>query len=364
MNIQVCYEGKPCYAITFHKDFNDLPAKLKDLGITSKQKICIVTDSNVAKLYLDNVKNGLKEHFDTVISHVFEAGEANKNLTTVEGIYTTLIEARFDRKDILVALGGGVTGDMCGYAAATYLRGIDFIQVPTTLLSQVDSSIGGKTGVDFKQYKNMVGAFYMPRLVYMNLTTLYDLPEEHFYAGMGEILKHGLIKDADYFHWMLKMKTEILAKNITVLEELVYRSCLIKKCVVENDPKEKGERALLNFGHTIGHAIEKLSDFTMLHGECVAIGIAAAAHLSAQKHLISLEDEKNIIESLKAFYLPYNTVVEDACEVLKTTKLDKKMESGNIKFILLNNIGNAIIDKSISDEELLDAIHFVRKVSG
>lgn len=357
--ITVHYDGKPCYEITLQREFHGLLGQIQSLGYKSEQKVCIVTDSNVANLYLNEVQTLLSSYFHIVISHVFEAGEEYKNVATIETIYETLINAKFDRKDILIALGGGVTGDMCGFAAATYLRGIDFIQVPTTLLSQVDSSIGGKTGVDFKQYKNMVGAFYMPRLVYMNLNTLHTLTEEHFTAGIGEILKHGLIKDNAYYQWMIKHKDEILSKNMEVLEEMIYRSCQIKRAVVENDPKEKGERALLNFGHTIGHAIEKLSDFQLIHGDCVAIGVAAASYLSARKGHISDEDRDSICESLKAFRLPVKTAIDEPQMVVATTKLDKKMESGKVKFILLKHPGEAFIDKSISDEELLDAVRFI-----
>lgn len=357
--ITVHYDGNPCYEITLQRTFDGLLGQLQSLGYKSEQKVCIVTDSNVANLYLKEVQTLLSSYFPVVISHVFEAGEEQKNVATIETIYETLINAKFDRKDVLIALGGGVTGDMCGFAAATYLRGIDFVQVPTTLLSQVDSSIGGKTGVDFKQYKNMVGAFYMPRLVYMNLNTLYTLTDEHFTAGIGEILKHGLIKDQAYYQWMIDHKDDILAKNMDVLEEMIYRSCLIKRAVVENDPKEKGDRALLNFGHTIGHAIEKLSDFQLIHGDCVAIGVAAASHLSARKGLISFEMRDSICETLKAFHLPVKTAISEAETVVAATKLDKKMESGKVKFILLKTPGEAFIDKSISDAELLDAVRFI-----
>lgn len=360
IRIQVQYEGKPCYEIMLQEDFSLLADQIKKLGYTSRQKICVVTDSTVAKLYLEEVSAELKKHFDTVISFVFPAGEEQKHVGTINAIYETLIQAQFDRKDLLVALGGGVTGDMCGFAAATYLRGIDFVQVPTTLLAQVDSSIGGKTGVDFKQYKNMVGAFYMPKLVYMNLSTLHTLPEEHFYAGMGEILKHGLIKDVAYFQWMQDQKALILQKDLPTLEEMIYRSCEIKRMVVERDPKEQGERALLNFGHTIGHAIEKLSDFQLIHGYCVSIGIVAAAHISWKRALISEETFQKICQVLQAFRLPISAEIQDEQAVLDTTRLDKKMESGKVKFILLQKEGEAYIDKSVSDEELLEAIRFIK----
>ena len=190
------------YHIELVHDFSMFPAFLQELGYGRSQKICIVTDSNVAPLYARDVQDLLEKEFDTVILHTFEAGEHNKNLETVNSLYQTLIEQHFDRKDLLVALGGGVVGDLTGFTAATYLRGIRFIQIPTTLLAQVDSSIGGKTGVDFSRYKNMVGAFYMPKLVYMNLQTLSTLPERQFYAGMGEVLKSALIKDGMFYGWI------------------------------------------------------------------------------------------------------------------------------------------------------------------
>ena len=217
------------YHIELVHDFSMLPAFLQELGYGHSQKICIVTDSNVAPLYARDVQDLLEKEFDTVILHTFEAGEHNKNLETVNALYQTLIEQHFDRQDLLVALGGGVVGDLTGFAAATYLRGIDFIQVPTTLLSQVDSSIGGKTGVDFMQYKNMVGAFYQPKLVYMNLSVLQSLPSRQIISGMGEIIKHGLIKDAAYYEWLMAHHDAILALEPAVMEEMIARSCEIKR---------------------------------------------------------------------------------------------------------------------------------------
>ena len=277
------------YHIELVHDFSMFPAFLQELGYGRSQKICIVTDSNVAPLYARDVQDLLEKEFDTVILHTFEAGEHNKNLETVNSLYQTLIEQHFDRQDLLVALGGGVVGDLTGFAAATYLRGIDFIQVPTSLLSEVDSSIGGKTGVDFMQYKNMVGAFYQPKLVYMNLNVLKTLPKDQLISGFGEILKHGLIRNYDYFLWMNEHEKEILALDYNTLEEMVYQSCLIKRDVVERDPKEKGERALLNFGHTIGHAVEKLSDFGLSHGVCVGLGMVAASYISCQQGNLTKE---------------------------------------------------------------------------
>ena len=245
--LTVHLNDEPIYDIFFANDFNSLPELLAGQGIADR-RVCIVTESNVAPLYLDEIRNQLDGKCKELISIIFEAGESQKNLDTVKMIYEKLILAKFDRKDLLVALGGGVTGDITGFTAATYLRGIDFVQIPTSLLAQVDSSIGGKTGVDFDSYKNMVGAFHMPKLVYINVSTLTTLSDEQFISGMGEIIKHGLIKDSAYFDWLIENHDRILARDKDVLMEMIRVSCNIKRVVVENDPTEKGDRALLNFG--------------------------------------------------------------------------------------------------------------------
>ena len=277
--IEICNEGKKAYDIVLRDSFADLLDQMEFLEI-EKKKVCIVTESNVAPIYLKEVCELITSKASKTITFSFEAGEKHKQLKTIEALYEELIINHFDRQDLLIALGGGVVGDMTGYAAATYLRGIDFVQVPTTLLSQVDSSIGGKTGVDFLQYKNMVGAFHQPKLVYINTTTLKSLPEREYFSGMGEVIKHGLIKDAAYYEWLKAHKEAILSRDTQTVIDMIAVSCHIKKEVVENDPEEAGERALLNFGHTLGHAVEKLMNFTMLHGECVAVGMHAAAWLS------------------------------------------------------------------------------------
>lgn len=356
--ITVNYEGKPCYDIVFSKDFELIVEELVKFNIANK-RLCIVTESNVGPLYAEALKILIEPHCKKVIIHEFPAGEAYKNTDSINDIYETLIVNQFDRNDMLIALGGGVTGDMTGFAAATYLRGIDFIQVPTSLLAQVDSSIGGKTGVDFKAYKNMVGAFHMPKLVFMNLSTLNSLPEREYRSGMGEIIKHGLIKDNEYLEWLSENKHQILEKDYETLKKMIFVSCNIKRCVVENDPKEKGERALLNFGHTIGHAVEKLKNFTLLHGECVTIGLAAASYLSMVKGYITENDYNSILSVISDFNLPVSTEGIEAEEVVKATLNDKKMDSGVIKFILIDGIGNGIIDRSLTGEQMIEAAETV-----
>lgn len=349
------YNKKPCYDIVYTKDFTLLADELEALD-TSERKIAVIADSNTQKLFGIQVMEELAKCCKKVIMYAFPAGEKSKTLDTVKDIYKALIEAKFDRRDMLVALGGGVVGDITGYTAATYLRGIDFIQIPTTLLAQADSSIGGKTGVDFDGYKNMVGAFYMPRLVYMNISTLKELDERQYYAGFAEVMKSALIKDALFYEWLLDHMYEIHDRELEVLEEMVERSCTVKKLVVEKDPTEKGDRALLNFGHTIGHAIEKNQNFEMLHGECVALGMVAAAYLSWKHNWLSMEEYYEVRDMLVPFNLPISIDNLDTKAILELTKSDKKMEAGQIKFVLLKKVGKAVIDKTVTDEEILNAL--------
>jgi 3-dehydroquinate synthase len=357
-NITVKYNGSPVYDIVLEKDYSNLFRELNKFD-TRNGKICIVTDSNVSKLYLNDLMEIVKDYAKVVETYTFPAGEGSKNLETVYTLYERLIKSGFDRKDLLIALGGGVVGDLTGYAAATYLRGINFIQMPTSLLAMVDSSIGGKTGVDFHAYKNMIGAFHQPKSVYMNLKTLISLSDTLFISGFGEIIKHGLIKDITYYNWLKENRERILSRDLDTLGEMVYKSCLIKREVVEKDPKELGERALLNFGHTIGHAVEKLMEFKLLHGECVAIGMAAASYLSYKKGHITKEAFEDIIQTLKDYKLPISVAGLNAIDIYQVTTHDKKMEAGRIKFILLNQIGSAYIDSSLTEAEITEAINYI-----
>ena len=353
--LPILYNKKPCYDIVFSHTFEEFPQELQDLGVENR-KVCIYTDSNVEKLYAKQIQELLEPVCRKVILFSFPAGEEHKTLDTIKEAYKTLIEAGFDRKDLILALGGGVVGDMAGYTAATYLRGIDFVQVPTTLLAQSDSSIGGKTGVDFDGYKNMVGAFHMPRLVYMNLATLKTLDDRQFYNGFAEVMKHGLIKDAIFYEWLIDKMYEICERDLDTLEEMIMRSCTVKKLVVEKDPTEQGERALLNFGHTIGHAIEKHKNFTLSHGECVALGCVAAAFISWKHELLTMEEYYEVRDMFVPFNLPISVEDIDPQEVLRLTKSDKKMKDGTLQFILLKRVGKAMRDTSVTDEDILAAL--------
>jgi len=358
--ITVHYESKPIYDIVIEHDFSKLAENINKLEIKNR-KLCIVTDSNVGPLYAKAVKNELEKTANTVMLYTFEAGEKHKNLDTVQDIYEFLIKNQFDRKDLLVALGGGVVGDLTGFTAASYLRGIEFIQIPTSLLAQADSSIGGKTGVDFRAYKNMVGAFHQPKLVYMNTSVLKTLDQRLFNSGFGEILKHGLIKDMNYFQWLKDNTSKIMALNNEALEEMIAESCNIKRMVVENDPTEKRERALLNFGHTLGHAIEKLMNFSLYHGECVVLGMTAALNICKAKDLITTQEYEEIINTFQSYHFPLSVNGITKEDVIYVSKNDKKMDAGKIKFILLKKCGEAYIDMNITDEDMLKALDGIIK---
>ena len=353
--LQVRRNGDFYYPIYFEDGFEKLADAIRTEGLENRN-FCIVTDTNVAPLYAAEVQKVLSPVASKISVFTFEAGEKSKNLNTVQQLYKVLIEEKLDRKSLIIALGGGVVGDLAGFGAATYLRGIDFIQVPTTLLSQVDSSVGGKTGVDLEQYKNMVGAFHQPRLVYMNLHTLRSLPAEQFACGMGEILKTGLICDGDFFRYVCCEQKGIKKLDMEQIARMVRRCCEIKAGVVERDPKEQGERALLNLGHTVGHAVEKLKNFTLLHGQCVGVGLVAAAYLSMKRGLLTKEEYQEICQGCSDYDLPVHVDGLIPEEVLSATKKDKKMEQGHIRFILMDGIGKSFIDKTVTDEELLSCI--------
>lgn len=355
--LTINYEKKPCYDIVFSQSFDDLAWELKDMDMDIKdRRLCIVTDSIVESLYARTVLDLLKDECKKAVIFTFPSGEQSKNLDTVRQAYTFLIEEGFDRNDLLIALGGGVVGDLTGFTAATYLRGIGFIQIPTTLLAQADSSIGGKTGVDFDGFKNMVGAFHMPRLVYMNVSVLKTLDDRQYFSGFAEIMKHGLIRDHVFYEWLLENMYEICERIPSVLEEMVIKSSSIKKMIVEKDPQEKGDRALLNFGHTIGHAIEKAKNFRLYHGECIALGSVAAAFISWKHELLSMEEYYEIRDMFVPFNLPISIDGIDPEEIAALTRSDKKMDAGKIKFILLKKVGKAVIDMTVTQEDIVNAV--------
>ena len=372
-SITVHKDNKPIYNMNFNNDYSSLKDFLASSDLHNR-KVCVVSDSNVSKFWLDNIIEELNSlQISKCISVVLPAGEENKNTDNIFNIIEQLIANRFDRKDCLIALGGGVIGDMTGFAASIYLRGIKFFQIPTSLLAMVDSSIGGKTGVDFNGYKNMVGAFHMPSGVLINTQALTTLPDREYISGFAEIIKHAIIADNAYFDYLFQNAAKALAKDMDITGNIIYKSCRIKQHVVETDPTEKGIRAFLNFGHTIGHAIEKYMNFSLLHGECVSLGIVASSYISYKRNMISGDNYESIRALLKAYSLPVcfndikdragdNVITEsDIDDIINITKSDKKADGAVIKFVLADSIGNAVIDTTVSDAEQRNALEELLK---
>ena len=326
-----------------------------------KRRVLIITDTNIAPLYLSQVRMSLNDTVSELHSIVLPAGESQKTLQTVQHLYQILMENHFDRDDFLVALGGGVIGDITGFTAATYLRGISYIQVPTTLLAQTDSSIGGKTGVDFVGYKNMIGAFYPPKTVIMNLNTLNTLPHRQFAAGMAEIIKYGLIWNATFFNWLTVHGAQILSLDQTDLLQMIQSCCEYKRDVVQKDPKDRGIRKILNYGHTLGHALEKYKNFSLLHGECVGLGMLAAARISRDRGLLSVAEEETIRSALSFYSLPTCTEISDPDALMQMMFSDKKISAGHLQFVLLDQIGHSFLAEDVSSIEIKIAIDAITK---
>ncbi len=347
--ITVHLDNEPCYDIVIDTDYKGLGEKFDFSG----HKVCLITDDHVSELVLPT----LCEEFSGITDvYSMTPGEKNKNLQTVEEIYRFLIKNHYTRSDLILALGGGVVGDVAGFVAATYLRGISFIQLPTSLLAMVDSSIGGKTGVDLDSYKNMVGAFYMPKLVYISLSALKSLPDRQFFNGFAEVMKHGLIKSESFYRFLLDRMYEICERDPETLEEMIEKSLDIKRLVVEKDPTEQGDRRMLNFGHTIGHAIERQKNFELLHGECVALGCVAAAYISMKKNWLSEDEYYEVRDMFVPFYLPISTELLDVDALMEDIRSDKKMDGKTLRFVLLKKVGKAVIDTTVTEEEIRQAI--------
>lgn len=320
------------------------------------RQVAIVSNETIAPLYMDVLEQVLSG-FD-LIKIILPDGEAYKDLATLNRVFDGLLQARHTRKTTLIALGGGVVGDMTGFAAACYQRGVDFIQVPTTLLSQVDSSVGGKTGVNHALGKNMIGAFYQPNAVIIDTKTLNTLPDREFSAGIAEIIKYGLICDQPFYQWLNENIDALMNRDPQALSYAIHRSCADKARVVEQDEKESGIRAILNFGHTFGHAIETHMGYGQwLHGEAVASGMVMAAEFSLELGYISAKDVDAIKALLIKAKLPVNPPKEMTPEhFLELMAVDKKVLDGKIRLVLLESIGKAIVTDSFDLNLLKDCL--------
>jgi len=317
------------------------------------KQVAIVTNTTVAPLYLERVAQPLRDAGKQVIEIVLPDGEKYKNNETLQAIYNALIEARCERNTTLIALGGGVVGDLTGYAAATYLRGVPFTQIPTTLLSQVDSSVGGKTGINHPLGKNMIGAFYQPKLVLIDTDTLGTLPQRELSAGVAEVIKYGLIRDIEFFDWLEVNMDKLMALDNAVVSEAVFRSCQNKAEVVAIDEKEAGERALLNLGHTFGHAIENAMGYGVwLHGEAVAAGTVMAAELALSMQWLTEQDLNRIKTIFHAAKLTQQPPALGVEKYLDLMGLDKKVQDGKIRLILQKGIGDSAITSDYDADKL------------
>lgn len=344
------------YPIIFSNDYSNLLYCLKKY--LPNKKIFFISDSNVSKIYLNNLINILKKENFKIEKIVFDAGEKSKNIKTLINIYNYALKVGIDRKTTVVALGGGVVGDVAGFFASTFMRGINFVQIPTTLLAMVDSSIGGKTGVNLEEGKNIIGTFYQPKFVYINSNFLKTLEISHIKNGMGEVIKYAIAFSPKFFN-SLNLLPEKSTFTINDFDDIIYKCCKFKSKIVEEDEKEKkGIRELLNLGHTFGHALETTTKYKkFLHGEAVALGILFVAKL-ANKIKFCDTDTKNNIEQIisnSGFDTKVNLKI-DAKKILLLMKKDKKSVSKNIRFVLPQKIGKAIPNMEIDDKIILEVI--------
>jgi 3-dehydroquinate synthase len=332
--------GERSYPILIGSDHLDrLGGLMKQAGL--RGKVAVISNPIVAQLYLDPVHESLSGAGFEVTPMLVPDGEEHKNLNSLAAIYDRLISERFERKSSLVALGGGVIGDIAGFAAATYLRGVPYVQVPTTLLAQVDSSVGGKTAVNHKEGKNLIGAFYQPKLVLIDVAVLQTLPLRELIAGLAEVIKYGVIEDPGLFEVLERNVKKLVERNRELLVEVIAKSCAIKARVVEADEREEDYRAVLNFGHTIGHALEAVTEYKqLLHGEAVGVGMAKAARLSMRQGLLDRPSYDRIVQLIERAGLP--TEIPENVSVqslIQSIEVDKKAAGGKIKFIMCEGIG-------------------------
>ena len=338
------------------------------LPFIEQRQIIIISDEQVADLYLQPIKSALAPHARAIHHALVPAGETSKSFTCFEKLINEILALNIDRRSLIIALGGGVVGDLAGYVAASLLRGIDFIQVPTSLLAQVDSSVGGKTGINTGAGKNLVGAFYQPRLVLADIDMLSSLPLRELKAGYAEVVKYGLLGNADFFDWLEVNGAELLAGNPDKLAEAVRISCQAKADIVRADEKESGQRALLNLGHTFAHALEAEAgyDGRLLHGEAVACGLRLAFGFSRHLGLSSGQDEMRVASHLNRLGLPSTLadlpVIADMPieTMIDHMRKDKKARDGKLTFILVHSIGQAFVEHEIDEQSLRDFLESCR----
>ncbi len=344
--------GERSYPIIIREGLlSEIGADLQNRSIAKRYGV--IADEYVASLFGDTILDSLGAENIACELITFPRGEESKNLATVAELASSLAQRGFDRHDGLLALGGGVTGDITGFLAASYMRGIPFVQVPTTLLAQVDSSVGGKTGVDIPEGKNLVGAFYQPRCVYIDSRVLSALPESELLNGLAEVIKYGVIYDRSFFEFLETKRQNILSLELPVIEEMIATCCAIKADVVQKDERESDLRRILNYGHTLGHAIEAASGYSLAHGSAVAIGMVAAAELAVLKGILAADERERIEKLIRDFGLPVDIPSElDRTEIIGYLKTDKKTVGGRVFFVLPTKIGEVTITDAVDENHI------------
>jgi len=350
--------GKRSYSIVIEAGgLDSLGARLRDLGIG--RTVAVFSDPDVWRLYGRTVESSLERY--TITRVELPPGESAKSLPWAQHCWSACLDAGLDRGSTIVAFGGGAIGDLAGFVAATYMRGIPFVQVPTTLLAQVDASIGGKVAIDHPKAKNLIGAFHQPRLVLIDPAVLLTLPDPEYRSGLAEVVKHGISLDADYFRSLEECREAIQAKALPALEEVIVGSCRLKAKIVEADEEEEGLRALLNYGHTVGHALEAVTDYRgWLHGEAVSIGMTAAAKIANRLGLANLETVERQLRLLQALGLPISFAEPDPQLIVEAIGRDKKAREGVVPFVLVPKIGEARLVYDVPQSLVLEVLREIR----
>ncbi|MCL4135695.1 UNVERIFIED_CONTAM: hypothetical protein GTU68_017532 [Idotea baltica] len=339
---------------------NKIPSVLS--GLVPGNRIAALCDKLVFELYADAIEAGFSGSNFALDSIDFEASESKKTHATIEKLYSELLDLRYERGDTILAIGGGVAGDLVGFVAATYLRGIPFIQVPTTLLAMVDASVGGKVGYNNSYGKNLIGAFHQPKKVIVDPNTLKTLARDEFISGLAECVKHAVLKDTELFEWTRNNAEKLLALDIATISKLIAKNVEFKAQIVAEDEKESGQRALLNFGHTFGHAIESVAGYgKFLHGQAVSLGMVAASFAAVEANLCEADLLNQLESLLSAVELPIRAEIPDTKSLMEKMKLDKKVNLGKLRLILPRVIGNVEIIDSLSDDIISKAWDYIRK---
>lgn len=352
--------GDRAYPIHIGEDVLDqLPEIITGLGV--RGAVGLITDSNVAPLYAGHVTRMVETLGKRCVTYVMPAGEEHKRLSEIEAMCGRFLEGGLDRSSLIVALGGGVPGDMAGFASAVFMRGIPFVQIPTTIVAQVDSSVGGKTGVNHPLSKNSIGAFHQPRAVLIDMTLLRTLPPRELHSGLAEVIKHGVIADAALFEYMEVNRDAVLGTDLHALRVPVLRSCEIKAAIVAEDETEQGARANLNYGHTFGHAIEAVTEFKKyLHGEAVALGMCAAAFLARDLGMVDDAFVERQRRCIAAYGLPTHWTGLPVEETLMAMRKDKKVRAGAMKFVLATALGSVVQRTDVGEDKARAALEALR----